>query len=70
MPTNTSPPQKCIRCKADLPAEVTFCVACGCQNESDTQAKRVGSITQADKRVENARGWRDLLGPLGAWLRW
>jgi len=70
MTTHSTSPQKCIRCRADLPTGTTFCVACGCQNEGEVNAKRLSSVVQADTRIERARRIRDFLRPLAFWLWW
>lgn len=65
--SDRTPERKCIRCRQILPADVTFCVGCGCQNEPDAvHGKKLQLQGQAEARIGLAKFFQNLSGH----IRW
>jgi hypothetical protein len=55
----------CSRCRQPLPAGTSYCVACGCNNESLLDSKR----STIGRQLEDRRNWENLCR-MFPFLRW
>ncbi len=47
----------CVRCQKQLPAGITYCVACGCQNDADNLISRQLDIENQLTKREGERSF-------------
>ena len=55
----------CSRCRQPLPAGTSYCVACGCNNESVLD----GKVSSIGRQLESRKEWENLCR-MFPFLRW